>query len=106
MSIDTQTTSAASSPPARLARRPGEPADWSTWNRTCEMCPDLRAMHDIFSREIPPPKPIGDAEFLRLIACLVDPRKRAILRVLLFELLSDDLAELLSDETEGANHGP
>lgn len=73
---------------------------WWTWRKMLQLAPELAELlpHDI-RWEPPTPKPMGDSAFLSLAASLADPRKRAILRVLLLDLLGDDIVELIQAAT-------
>jgi hypothetical protein len=75
---------------------------WEKWQALLEIAPELRKLQRSGPNEVPPPREISDFLFLGLIACMVDPRKREILRAVLFDLLNDDFIELLmAPEVEG-----
>lgn len=73
------------------------------WQALIEIAPELRKLQRSGPREVPPPNQLSDHLFLALCACLVNPQRREILRALLFDLLQDDVIELLVDpNSEGA----
>lgn len=77
---------------------------WWTWRKLLQLSPELAELmpHDV-RRERPLPRPMADSAFVALAASLADPRKRAILRVLLLDLLGDDFVELIQAATQERN---
>ena len=77
---------------------------WWTWKKLLQLSPELAELlpHDV-RWERPLPRPMADSHFVSLAACLADPRKRAILRVLLLDLLGDDIVELIQAATSERN---
>ena len=69
-----------------------------------QLAPDLAELlpHDI-RWEPATPRPMTDSAFVALAAALADPRKRAILRVLLLDLLGDDIVELIQAANQERN---
>lgn len=72
------------------------PAWWQPWLDLVEVAPPLADLHDCFTpRQQPPPYGMGDRAFLTFVATLSNKRKREIMRALLFDLLRDDVVEMM-----------
>jgi len=72
------------------------PAHWHRWLNLYRIAPILKTLHEHGAvNEKPPPVPMPDASFLKLAACYADPARREALRALNFDLLKDDIIDLL-----------
>lgn len=78
------------------------PTRWNAWRRLCNLVPDLDRMRHVRNlNQVPPPRPMTDAAFLAFAACFADPVKREALRTLVFDLLADDLKEIIKASKGG-----
>jgi hypothetical protein len=66
------------------------------WHQLYNIAPTLRRFHLDAWKNMPAPKALDREIFVALCACLCDPERREILRALLFDLLNDDIIELLT----------
>lgn len=73
------------------------PRRWQEWQRLLQVAPQLKSMLPMSVNEPVPPFALGRDPFLRLAACFADPVLRETLRALIFDLLENDLREILSD---------
>lgn len=73
------------------------------WLALKHLAPDLWRIDPPGRNETPAPRPLPDDMFIKLIACLADTRKRAILRALLFDLLADDFADMIETSHKETN---
>ena len=73
----------------------------ANWHRLYDIAPQLRRFYIDTWANLPPPKPTDRDAFVALAACMCDPDRREILRALLFDLLADDIVELLAATQEG-----
>lgn len=65
------------------------------WQALLDLAPDLKGMNAPQYPQQLPPTPLANGLFLALCACLIDPRKRAVLRALFLDLLDDDIRKLI-----------
>jgi hypothetical protein len=80
---------------------PPIPESWQSFERLKIFSPDLAEFTFDPRCQAPPPPPLDRQTFLAVCACFAEPRRRAILRALILELLRDDLSDLLSPDDEG-----
>lgn len=72
----------------------------ANWHRLYEIAPQLRRFYLDAWANYPAPRPIDRDAFVALAACMCDPQRREILRALLFDLLADDIIELMAGAKE------
>jgi hypothetical protein len=79
---------------------PPIPESWKPFERLKELSLELAELTYDPRWQMPPPKPLDKETFLAVCACFAEQRRRAILRALILELLAEDIADLLSTESE------
>lgn len=81
---------------------PPTPDAWQPFEGLKRLAPELAEMATDVRYQTPPPKPMPRDPFLAFAACFACPRRRAVLRALILDLLAEDIADLLStDEEQG-----
>lgn len=71
------------------------PDTWLPWYELYQIAPHLRELYGSSANQRRPPRPLADSTFLSLAACFSDSRKREVLRALIFDLLKEDLREII-----------
>jgi hypothetical protein len=71
------------------------------WLALCEVAPELRVFHDLYGiRQMRPPRPMSNGQFVTFAASLCDPVMRPALRKLLGNLLKPVIEDIIIDVME------
>lgn len=71
------------------------PRYWREWQRILRVAPALKGLMPFAWPDAPPPRRTANGTIIALAACFADPVVREALRAIIFDLLEDDLAEVL-----------
>lgn len=66
------------------------------WHRLYKIAPTLRYYYLDAWNNLPAPQRVDRDEFVSFCASFADPERREILRALIFDLIADDVVELLN----------
>lgn len=90
---DTQAEGTPTAPISFHAHFPSKTA----WAKLLELAPHLRTMNADQWGEQAIPASLGKMLFLSLVACFADKAKREVMRAILFDLLEDDIVDLIAE---------
>lgn len=79
-----------SPPPPKSGRQ-------KAWEVLLQIAPELEHVHKTRNGEPRPPAEISDQIFLGLVACLLDPVKRAVITAIITDMIDDHVKEQIAN---------